>query len=234
MSKKWYNLFVTVDTPEGAPAPAAGTPAAAPGPGSRSAAPGARTAAQAVAEIAAQVTRVEPKFAASVTNPARFEEIYRAADIPAPPHGYSILKIAEMLQSEHIRALPPEVKRSSILVALEAASVPLKEIIEDAVRRDRALDVYERVQEQELERLVRSKTDENRKIQGEMDKAVAEYRARIKANEDQVGTAKSRLEGWRRDKLKEEQRIAEAIGYFVSDNPITAPGGVPPAPAKQP
>jgi hypothetical protein len=181
------------------------------------------------------VTRVDPKFAGSVKNPAAFEEIYRAAEIPAPAHGYSILKIADMLQSEHIRALPAEVKRSSILVALEAAAVPLKEIIEDAVRRDRALDVYERVQEQDLERLVKSKSEENRRIQDEMDKAVAGYRARIKANEDQVGTAKSRLEGWRRDKLKEEQRIADAIGYFVSENPITAPGPRAPAPpAKQP
>jgi ElaB/YqjD/DUF883 family membrane-anchored ribosome-binding protein len=198
---------------------------------------GARTAAQAVADIAAQVAKVEPKFAASVKNPTSFEEIYRAAEIPAPAHGYSILKVSDMLQSEHIRNLPPEVKRSSILVALEAAGVQITQVVEDAVRRDRALDVYERVQEQDLERLAASKTEENRQIQSEMDRVVAEYRARTKANQDLLTKAKERFESWRRQKHKEEQRIADAITYFVSENPITTSGAAPPPPAsaaKQP
>ena len=227
MSKKWYSLFVSVDAPEGTPGQAPGAPAA----GRPPAPQGARTAAQAVADIAAQVAKVEPKFAASVKNPTSFEEIYRAAEIPAPAHGYSILKVSDMLQSEHIRNLPPEVKRSSILVALEAAGVQITQVVEDAVRRDRALDVYERVQEQDLERLAASKTEENRQIQSEMDRVVAEHRARIKANQDLATKAKERFEGWRREKHKEEQRIGDAIAYFVSENPITTSGAAAPPPA---
>ena len=56
-----------------------------------------------------------------------------------------------MLQSEHIRALPADVKRKSIMVALDAAGVKVTEIVEDAVRRDRALDTYERVLQKNLE-----------------------------------------------------------------------------------
>jgi ElaB/YqjD/DUF883 family membrane-anchored ribosome-binding protein len=233
MNKKWYNLFVSVDTPEGTPGQAPGAPAAGRPPMPQ----GARTAAQAVADIAAQVAKVDPKFAASVKNPTSFEEIYRAAEIPAPAHGYSILKVSDMLQSEHIRNLPPEVKRSSILVALEAAGVQITQVVEDAVRRDRALDVYERVQEQDLERLAASKTEENRQIQSEMDRVVAEHRARTKTNQDLVTKAKERFESWRREKHKEEQRIADAIAHFVSENPITTPGAAAPPPAsaaKQP
>ena len=36
------------------------------------------------------------------------------------------MKVAEMLRSEHIRNLPREVKRSSVLVALEAAGAPFR------------------------------------------------------------------------------------------------------------
>ena len=68
---------------------------------------------------------------------ASFEEIYNAAEIHPPTHGYTIYKIADMLQSEHIRNLPADVKRSSILLALDAAGVKLQDIIEDAVRRSR-------------------------------------------------------------------------------------------------
>src|ERR1700682_4321974 len=64
--------------------------------------------------------------AASNTNLAGFEEIYHTAHVPEPKLGYSILKIAEMLQSGFIRSLPAEVKRNSVLMALEAAGVPLE------------------------------------------------------------------------------------------------------------
>src|SRR5437867_13280190 len=99
MSKKWYNYFVTVDRGGDAPgtAPAEGP---ASNPAGRPTA--SRTAAQTVAEIAAAVSR-EPTFKTPVKNPTSFEEIYRAAEIPAPPQGYGVSKVAEMLQSAHIR-----------------------------------------------------------------------------------------------------------------------------------
>ena len=136
MSKKWYNYFVSVDE--------AGQAQTQPEPG--------RSAAQTVADIAATLSP-----APSPTNQpppgASFDEIYSAAEIHPPQHGYTIYKIADMLQSEHIRNLPAEVKRSSILLALDAAGVKLQDIIEDAVRRDRALDTFERVQQKAVEDL---------------------------------------------------------------------------------
>jgi hypothetical protein len=226
MSKKWYNLFVSIDEPEDK-----GAKEASPsGPSGAPKAP--RSAAQTVADIAATLG-TEPKFTAPVTNPTSFDEIYRAAEIRPPAHGYSILKVADMLRSEHIRNLPPDVKRSSILVALEAAGVTIRDVIEDAVRRDRALDTYERVQQQDVEKLAASKADENRQIQSDMDRIVAEHRARIKANTDQVDRARQRLESWRLQKQQEEQRIAEGVSYFVSENPITtrSDAAAPPRPS---
>src|ERR1041385_8454137 len=97
-----------------------------------------------VAEIAASVPAVST-FSAPVEDPTSFAQIYEAAEIATPAHGYTILKVAGMLQSEHLHGLPQEVKRSSILVALEAAGAKIDDVIQDAVRRDRALDSFENV-----------------------------------------------------------------------------------------
>lgn len=166
----------------------------------------------------------EPRFAAPVSSAAGFDEIYRAAEIVSPAHGYTIMKIAEMLQSERIRALPSEVKKNSILLALDAAEVRIEEVIEDAVKRDRALDGYERIQQKALDELEARKTQENRQIQSELDRLIQEHKARIQANSDAVAKEKERFYGWRLQKQQEEQKIADSVSYFVAENPITTGG----------
>src|SRR6266536_3491759 len=127
MTKKWYNYFVSVDE--------AHTPRSSAG-AARGSAASSKSAAQSVAEIAASVA-AEPTFTTPVSDPTSFDEIYKAAEIPAASQGYSILKVAQMLESEHIRNLPSDVKKSSVLVALDAAGADIKDVIQDAVRRDR-------------------------------------------------------------------------------------------------
>ena len=204
MSKKWYNLFVSVDSPQGEAA--TDSPTSSP--------------AQTVADIASSLA-VEPKFTAPVSAAAGFDEIYKAAEIPDPPHGYSIMKIAEMLQSERIRSLPAEVKKNSILLALDAAGVKIEDVIADAVKRDRALDAYERVQQRALDELESSKEKENSQIQAELDHLIQQHNARIQANRDSVTKEKERFYAWRLQKQQEEQKIADSVSPFVTENPIT-------------
>jgi hypothetical protein len=211
MSKKWYNYIVSVDdngtTEQSLP-------------NARNASATPKSAAQSVADIASTIA-MEPKFTTPVSDPTSFDEIYRAAEIPPAPQGYTILKVTQMLESEHIRNLPSDVKKSSILVALDAAGVDIKDVIQDAVRRDRALDGYERVQQRAAEELERRKTKENTDIQAQIDKYVTEQRAKIQGNNEEVSREKERFTGWRLKKQQEEKKIAEAVGYFVSENPIT-------------
>jgi hypothetical protein len=219
MTKKWYNYFVTVDE--------AGSSAAQ---GDAQAPASAANAAQTVADIASSVS-AEPKFTSPVANPTSFDEIYKAAEIPPAPQGYSIMKIADMLQSEHIRSMPADVRRSSVLVALDAAGVDIKDVIQDAVRRDRALDTYEKVQEKALNQLEAQTTQENAQIQADIDKYVSEQRSKIQANNDEVTKEKERFFGWRLKKQQEEKKISDAVAPFVTENPITTStsGSTPPA-----
>lgn len=200
ISKKWYNLFVSVDPASNATDPKQG---------------------QSVAEIASSVPAVEPHFDAALSTTGDFEEIYRAAEIQPPDHGYTIMKIAEMLQSERIRSLPVDVKRNSILLALDAAGVKIEQVIEDAVKRDRALDAFERVQQRALDELEARKEKENNAIQAELDRLVQEHNQRIQANKEEVAKEKERFYGWRLRKQQEEQKIADCVSPFVTENPIT-------------
>lgn len=213
MDKKWYNYFVSFEAQQSVGAAEKsedGKPPREPA-----------NAAQTVAQIAATVKAVDPKFAAPMSNTSSFDDIYKAAEIRSPAHGFTIFKIADMLMSEHIRNLPTEVKRSSILLALDTAGVKLQEVIEDAVRRDRALDTFESIQKRSLEQMESQKKNDNLSIQAEIDRLVKEQQARIQLNNDQVAKQKDQFAKWCLQKQQEEQRIADAIAPFVTDNPIS-------------
>ena len=67
-----------------------------------------------------------------------FAAVYAEAGIEPPVHGYGIDKAAEMLDSKRLSNLGREVKAAAVLAAIEAAGVPLRDVIQDAVKRDKA------------------------------------------------------------------------------------------------
>ena len=168
-NKKWYNYFVVTN-------PAETTSDTRPAPPSSP-----RRVTEIVPDAGGDTT-----FTSPVTTPTDLAEIYTSAQIATPGHGYTVLKVAEMLQSEHIRSLPPDVKQRSIMVALDAAGVKVAEIIDDAVQRDRALDTYERVLQKHLEELRAAKAAENRQIEDEINQRVAELRAKVNQNDAEL------------------------------------------------
>ena len=212
MNKKWYSYFVVTDDSVSPPSSDADG-AQPPGP-------------QRVSDIVPESHDhdVDAREAASTVDLAA---VYEAAKIAAPAHGYTVLKVAEMLDSEHIRALPPDVKRKSVMVALDAARVKVTEIVEDAVRRDRALDTYEKVLSKAVDDLRAQTAADNQRIEQEIATRVAELRAQIDDNNRRMSAEERELAAWRARKHREEEMIATAVGYFTSENPITAPARAP-------
>jgi hypothetical protein len=214
VTKKWYDFFVVTDRQaddKGTPMPARPS----------------KTVPKRAGEL---VPELDPAstFAKPVADPTVFDDIYSAARIATPTHGYSILKVIEMLASEHLRELPADVKRKSILVALDAAQVSVDSIVEDAVQRDRALDTYQKVLEKSLADLRVANEAENRRLEKEIEQQVAQVRAKIDANRQRVREEEASLDAWRDQKKAEESRIADAVQYFVSENPIST--AAPPTP----
>ncbi len=200
MAKKWYSFFVSFEpaSPEATESEAAPTPA------------------QTVADIAALLDPGQPAAASPGTS-ATFDQIYEAAGVRTPGHGYDILKVAAMLESEHIRSQAREVKRRSVMLALDAAGAALPDIIKDAIRRDRALDACEAAKQKQLSDFGLAKANENGQLRGEIER----LEARIKANAAEMLRERERFFLWQQKKRQEEQKIAEAVSYFVTENPIT-------------
>jgi hypothetical protein len=204
VDKKWYSYFVVTDDRDDQADPSAAIDSTP------------QRVSDAFPDAGAESDTSAPAVAST-----NLGAVYDAAKISAPSHGYTVLKVAEMLQSEHIRALPAEVKRKSVMVALDAAGVKVTDVVEDAVRRDRALDTYERVLLKSLEDLRAQVSAENRQIDEEITQRVTELRARIAENNTRTKTEQDEFLAWQARKRQEEATIAEAVGYFVSENPIT-------------
>jgi len=145
------------------------------------------------------------------TNLLSYEDIYRAAGILSPRSGYGIHKVVDMLNSERIRNLAPDVKRASVLMALDAAGTSADDLLQDATRRQQALASYEAGQQKQLEEFEARKAAENAQIQAEMERVTAHYAERIQHNNDQVAQEKETLRNWQMQKQCENQRISEVI-----------------------
>lgn len=159
------------------------------------------------------------------SNLLSYEDIYRAAGILSPRSGYGIHKVVDMLNSERIRNLAPEVKRASVLMALDAAGTSADDLLQDATRRQQALASYEAGQQKQLEEFEARKNQENAQIQAEMERITAHYAERIQHNHDQIAQEKETLRNWQMQKQCENQRITEVI-ELCAKQPAPAPAPV--------
>ena len=153
------------------------------------------------------------------------EDIYRAAGIMLPRKGYSIKKVVEMLNSAHICGLPKEMKRVALLMALDAAGVPIDEVLRDAEARRDALDSYEAAERKQVEEEWARKAEENLQIQAELESIRAHYTARIGRNLEGVAREKATFDSWVTLKQEECRSIAEAAELCMklpASEPATA------------
>jgi hypothetical protein len=153
--------------------------------------------------------------------------VYRAAGITNPRGGYSIVKIVEMHHSEHLRALSTDMRRASMLMALDAAGVPLNEVLRDAKTRLEAM--YEAEQRKLCEVEWARKEEENLQIRAELERVKAQYLARINRNLEAVAREKARFASWQTLNQQEAQKISAAAELCLK--PAAAD---PPAPAPEP
>jgi hypothetical protein len=142
-----------------------------------------------------------------------FDEIYSSTPAAEPEGEYSIVKVAAMLKSNHLAGMSMDTKRAALMMALEAAGVEVKDILQDAMLRQRALNDYEETQQKILREFECAKNEENRQIQAELDKVTASYMARVQNNVDEMGQQQDAFRAWQKTKQQESAAIAEATTY---------------------
>lgn len=146
-----------------------------------------------------------------------FETIYRAVPSLGPQGSYNIMKVAAMLKSSHMAGMSMDTKRAALMMALEAANAEIKDILQDAMLRQRALDDYEEKQLKGLREFEAAKQEENQEIQAELDAVTAQYMARIQANVDQTAQQQDAFRNWQKLKQQEAAVIADATAYCTAN-----------------
>jgi len=187
-----------------------------PGEADDKAAPAPEASASPASGIASQVSAARGTLLS-------YEDIYHAAGIMNLGSGYGIHKVVEMLNSERIRDLSRDIKRASVLMALEAAGTSTEELLDDATRRRHALDSYETAQRRQVEEFEARKAAENAQIEGELERVRAHYAERIQNNLEQVAREKEVLRNWQMAVQHESQRISEVLE--LCGKPVSAAQG---------
>jgi glycyl-tRNA synthetase beta subunit len=164
-----------------------------------------------------------------------FTAVYDEAGVTLPPHGYGVDKVAEMLQSKRLATLGREVKATAVMAALEAAGAPVRDVIQDGVRRDAALDAFESAKETELRELQRQSAARVQAIKEEIDGFLRAKNAEIEELKQATEGAEKAFASLQTKKRSEEERIHEVVAHFIegAENPITT-GPRPAAPASPP
>lgn len=180
--------------------------------------------AQSTEKIATISAREVPAFQVELLP---MEDIYRTAGIVSPRKGYSVTKVVEMQNSEHIRGLSKETKRAALLMALDAAGVTIEQVQRDAKSRQSALDSYETEQKKQAEAEWARKAEEIAHIQAELESIKAHYSARISRNMEALARDKARFNSWVTTKEQESQSMAEAVELCVK-TPVSEPAAATP------
>ena len=195
--KKWYNVFVSVEDEE-----------------KKNEQPEQGVATRSRVEI------TEPQLEQPVARVGEelpsFQAIYQAFGIKEPTNGFTVYRAEELLKSVYLKNASPEIRRSALMVALEALRIPAEDVIQDAVKRDKALTQFEKIEERRLREMEQKKSEENKRLQEEMERIFNEIREKMEDNNTSVKESRDKFQAWQEDKEKEEQRLSGVLQYFVS------------------
>ena len=128
-----------------------------------------------------------------------FPAIYRAAGVSEPAHGYSSYKVLEIFGSPGFAALDPRAKAAALTGFLNmnpTGPVPITDIVQDAVRRDQALDKFEEFLRRKLAERTEQIEKDNTQLQAEIDEVTRRNREKMEANRIAVETDQARLTRW--------------------------------------
>ncbi len=159
------------------------------------------------------------------------EEIYVAAGVISPRRGYTIKKVMEMLHSEHLSALSKEMRRASVMMALDAAGISVDEVLRDAQVRLEAIKSYEAEQKKLCEAEWARKAEEHVQLSAELEQVRTRFMERMKQILDGIARDRARFGSWLTTMHEEAQSITEAAELCMKVAPPAA-ASVAPAPVE--
>jgi hypothetical protein len=153
-----------------------------------------------------------------------FAAVFRAAGVTDPVHGYTAYKVLEIFASPGFSSLDSRAKAAALIGFLNmspSGPVPITDVVQDAVRRDQALDKFEEFLRGKLTSRSERIDKENAQLQAEIDELTRRNREKMEANRIALEAEQARLSRWLVVKRAEERKLFDAINPFVEANPIS-------------
>ncbi|MCB1216469.1 hypothetical protein KDL44_03710 [bacterium] len=148
-------------------------------------------------------------------------EVYIRAQISNEGPGH-VDRISEMLDDPELEGLPMDIRARSVKMALKATGIGMESILEDAGRRDQALEDYNFYLEKKLEQIRGQVEADNQRLQQEIDEFVKQKQELMQRNRVSLEEAGRIREEFRKAKQAEEKRLYDIVTPFVSpgENPV--------------
>ena len=150
--------------------------------------------------------------------------VYREAAVHPPPHGYGVDRVSEMLETKRFGSLDRDTKRKAILAALDAAAVSIRDVIQDAVLRDEALQAFESVKQREVEELRVRTEGRIQTIQQELETVLRDSNAELERLKRGTEESARSFTQFQERKRAEESRLRQLLSHFVRDEENPIPG----------
>jgi hypothetical protein len=153
---------------------------------------------------------------------ADWSAVYREAGVHPPPHGYGVERVGEMLETKRFGSLDRDTKRKAILAALDAAGVSIRDVIQDAILRDEALQIFETVKQRELEDQRVRTEGRIQTVQQELETVLRESNSELERLKRGTEESARSFAQFQERKRAEEGRLRQLLSHFVRDeeNPI--------------
>ncbi len=155
-----------------------------------------------------------------------FDDIYSEAGVDES--SFTVDKLSELLQDPTLKDQPLSTKSLVVKMALKAQNIMPDVPVNDAVKRDRALDSYQKMLNA---RAAQAETENSQAIQ-QINEEVKKYLEHMNAQMDTLRTETSEMkrqaETFAARRIHEEQRLAEIIVPLLEGqpNPVTAGNNV--------
>jgi hypothetical protein len=153
---------------------------------------------------------------------AEWSAVYREAGVHPPPHGYGLDRVGEMLETKRFGSLDRDTKRKAVLAALDAAGVSIRDVVQDAVARDHALEAFETFKQREVEEMRVRTEGRIQTIQQELETVLRDSNAELERLKRGAEESVRAFAQFQERKRTEEKRLREFLSHFVRDeeNPI--------------
>lgn len=217
---------------EDPPLDAPSAPKAASSPAARRPSPGPSAAPPSMKDIIHRVPepRLDEQSLSLGNEIPDFPSIYKASGIQDPSHGFTAYKVLEILSSPDFAGLDGKAKAGALSGFLRmnpAGPVPIEDVIQDALARDKALDGFEGFLRMKLEARSADREKENASLQAGIDELVRKNREKMQENVEAIAKEQERFASWQARKRIEEQKLFEAVGPFVERNPVSVGNSSP-------